>query len=459
MKSILNYFFKSYKFTSNIESFRVRTFLLFLLVGLLLLIAFTIKTALAGDYSSLPVQMTFLALILISLFLMKTGKHVIVGNGLSLIVILLEIASIFMNFSGAASYNFFVDEFYIILALLLFTAMFASRFVLYFNTIIVIATAIIAFMYKKDSFPPEIIDELKFGLGVYVFVILLIFTFSYLYTSMIVKAIKEISDHADDTDEKNTRLEENTNLLKSQKNELTQAKEKAEESDKLKSAFLANMSHEIRTPMNAILGFTEILTETELDNKQTEYINIIKSSGNHLLELINDIIDISKLESNQLQIAESECNLNNFLKDIKIFFELSNHKTDLNLELNLGLEKGKDILYTDTTRLRQILINLIGNAIKFTNNGTISISYKKIENELLFTIKDTGIGIPKKQLPIIFERFRQADETTTKKFGGTGLGLAISKACTELLGGKIWAESEKEKGSSFYFTIPFKTLS
>ena len=193
MKSIINYFFKSYKFTSNIESFRVRTFLLFLLVGLLLLIAFTIKTALAGDYSSLPVQMTFLMLILTSLFLMKTGKHVIVGNGLSLIAILLEIASIFMNFSGAASYNFFVDEFYIVLALILFTAMFASRFVLYFNTIIVIAAAIIAFMYKKDSFPPEIIGELKFGLGVYIFVILLIFTFSYLYTSMIVKAIKEFN--------------------------------------------------------------------------------------------------------------------------------------------------------------------------------------------------------------------------------------------------------------------------
>ncbi len=461
MKSIINYFFKSYKFTSNIESFRVRTFLLFLLVGFLLLIAFTIKTALAGDYSSLPVQMTFLVLILTSLFLMKTGKHVIVGNGLSLIAIFLEIASIFMNFSGAASYNFFVDEFYIVLALILFTAMFASRYILYFNTIIAIATAIIAFMYKKDSFPPEIIGELKFGLGVYIFVILLIFTFSYLYTSMIVKAIKEISDHADDTDEKNTRLEENTDLLKNQKQELKKAKEKAEESDKLKSTFLANMSHEIRTPMNAILGFTEILTETELDKKQTEYINIIKSSGNHLLELINDIIDISKLESNQLQIVESKCNLNNFLKDIKIFFELSlnkNNKADLNLELNPGLEKGKDILYTDTTRLRQILINLIGNAIKFTIDGTISISYERIENELLFTIKDTGIGIPKEQLPIIFERFRQADETTTKKFGGTGLGLAISKACTELLGGKIWAESEKEKGSSFYFTIPYKPL-
>jgi len=460
MKSIINFFLKKYDFSSNIESLRTRTFLLFLLVGLALLTAFMIKTVLFKEYSSLPVQVTFLFIISTSLFVMKAGRQQIVGNSLSVIIVLMEIASIFMNFSGAISYNFFVDEFYILLSFLVFTAMFATKFVLFFNTILVIASSIIAFIIKKDDFPAEVVDILRFGLNVYIFVILIIFTFSYLYTSIILNAIKEISNHAQDTEEKNIQLEENSEMLKKQKLELEKAKEKAEESDKLKSTFLANMSHEIRTPMNAILGFTEILTETKLDNKQTEYIKIIENSGKHLLELINDIIDISKLESKQLKIEETKCNLNNFIEDIITFFELSmnkNHKSDIKIEKFFDFKKGNDIILTDATRLKQILINLIGNAIKFTLSGTVSITYtKKSEDELLFKVKDTGIGIPKTQLPIIFERFRQADETTTKQFGGTGLGLAISKACTELLGGKIWVESEKDKGSTFYFTIPYK---
>ncbi|MCF6365933.1 MAG: ATP-binding protein [Bacteroidales bacterium] len=460
MKSILKYFLKAYKFNSNIESIRTKSFLLFLLSGLLLLIAFMIKTGVSGNCSSLPVQASFVFLILLSLFFIKRGNQQIVENSLAIIIILVEILSVFLNFSGAAAFNFFVDEFYILLSFLLFTAMFASRFVLGLNTVLVIATSITAFIYKKDDFPPEIISELKFGLSVYIFVILLIFIFSYLYTNIIHTAIKEISDHADDADEKNIQLKKHSDILSKQKEELEKAKKKAEESDKLKSTFLANMSHEIRTPMNAILGFTEILTGTKLDEKQAEYIKIIENSGKHLLELINDIIDISKLESNQLKIEESKCNLNHFIEEMVTFFELSlhkDHKTNLKITKSLGLEKGEDIILTDTTRLRQILINLTGNAIKFTMSGSINIAYtKQSDNELLFSIKDTGIGISQEQLPIIFERFRQADETTTKKFGGTGLGLAISKACTELLGGKIWAISEKDEGSTFYFTIPYK---
>lgn len=459
MKSIFNFFFKHHSFDSELESFRSKTLLLFILAGLTLLTAFIIKTTLSGIYSSLYVQFAILIIIITSLFFIKKGKHQLVGNTLSLVVIFIEIASVFFNFSGAEPYNFFVDEFYLLLAFLVFSAMFASRLILIINTILIIATAVVSFIIKKNDFPVEIVEELKLGLNVYIFVVLIIFTFSYLYTHTILKAIKEVSDSAVDTEEKNIQLEENAELLKNQKIELVQAKEKAEESDLLKSSFLANMSHEIRTPMNAILGFTTIMKDSELNKKQEGYIKIIESSGNHLLELINDIIDISELESNQIRLNINKVNLNNLINEIIKVFNVSliNNKKDIKIISNYEFKVGEDEINTDAKRLRQILINLLGNAVKFTDSGTIKIVYTLKNEELLFEIEDTGIGISEKELPIIFDRFRQADETTTKQYGGTGLGLSISKACVNLLGGKISVKSVKEVGSVFSFTIPYKT--
>ncbi|MCD4793306.1 MAG: ATP-binding protein [Bacteroidales bacterium] len=458
MKQIFKYFFKSHSFDSNLESFRSRTLLLFLLTGLMLLIAFMIKTTLSGTYNSLYIQFVFLIILIASLILMKTGKHQLVGNMLSLLIVFIEIASTFFNFSGAESYNFFVDEFYLLLAFLLFSAMFASRFILITNSILITATAITAFIIKKNDFPPEIIEELKLGLNVYILVILIIFGFSYLYTHTILKAIKEISDSAFDTEEKNIQLEENAKLLQEQQFELIKAKEKAEESDRLKSSFLANMSHEIRTPMNSVLGFTTILKDSGLNEKQSEFVKIIESSGNHLLDLINDIIDISELESNIVKINNDKIKLNNLLNETAKVFEanLLNDNKDVKIITIPGFDSGNDIIYSDTKRLRQILINLIGNSIKFTSSGTVKISYILKNEELHFKVEDTGIGISEKELPIVFDRFRQADETTTKQYGGTGLGLAISKACVKLLGGEISVKSVKDKGSIFSFTIPYK---
>ncbi len=462
MNLILNYFLKKYSFNSNIENFRAKTLLLFLLVGLSLLVVFMIKTIISEDYSSLFIQSVFLFIILGSLILIKAEKHIIVRNSLPVVIILIEIISIFFNFSGAAPFNFFVDEFYLLLAFLVFTSMFACKTIVILNTVLIIGTSITAFIYKKNSFPLEIIDELTLGLSVYILVVIVIFIFSFLYTHTIFKAIKEISDSTDDTKEKNILLEEKNKLLSTQKTELILTKEKAEESDKLKTTFLANMSHEIRTPMNAILGFTEILNTTKLDDKQFEYINIIKNRGNHLLQLINDIIDISKFDTNEIKYIESKCNINILIKDLVKYFKLIIEKDGKSPQLQIiascGLENGNETLLTDNKRLRQILTNLISNSIKFTASGTIKVSYSKYnENELLFSVKDTGIGIEEDLLPIIFNHFRQADESNTRKFGGTGLGLAISIACIDILDGKIWLESELDKGSEFFFTIPYKS--
>jgi len=229
----------------------------------------------------------------------------------------------------------------------------------------------------------------------------------------------------------------------------------------MKAAFLANMSHEIRTPMNGILGFTDLLKNPDLPiKKRQNYIEIITKSGNHLLSLINDIIDISKIDAGHVSVFEEECKVNFCMLDLHNFFQgmtEEKSKGDVELKINYGIHVGEDKIITDKTKIRQILTNLIGNAIKFTNKGTITITSKiHKEESILFSVKDTGIGLTEKESEIIFDRFRQADDSTTKKFGGTGLGLAISKAYTEMLGGKMWVESKKGKGATFYFTVPYK---
>jgi len=251
-------------------------------------------------------------------------------------------------------------------------------------------------------------------------------------------------------------VERNIEGRRKHEEELMAAKIKAEESDRLKSAFLANMSHEIRTPMNGILGFAQLLQNNHIsEQKRSEYLDIINKSGSHLIKLINDIIDISKLETNKMIISKRKFKLNSFLSDIIYFFKPM-LKEGVDLTLQTALDDSDDIIITDDTRLKQILTNLIGNSSKFTESGSINVSYSlEDKGKLLFEIRDTGIGMTEDELKFVFNRFRQADEETSRKYGGTGLGLAISKACVKLLGGKIWVESEKNKGSSFYFSIPY----
>ncbi|MBN2776832.1 MAG: response regulator [Bacteroidales bacterium] len=237
--------------------------------------------------------------------------------------------------------------------------------------------------------------------------------------------------------------------------ELIKAKEKAEESDRLKSAFLSNMSHEIRTPMNGILGFASLLQRPNLTGeKQKEYIKLIEKSGVRMLNIINDIVDISKIESGQMSLYSDEVNLNELMENLFSFFKPETDAKNIKFSFSSGLENTNSIVVTDKEKLYAILTNLIKNAVKFTSLGNIHFGYKVSNAKLLFFVSDTGKGISPEQKEFIFDRFRQGSESHSKDYQGAGLGLSITKAYVEMMDGSIWVDSTIDKGSDFNFTIP-----
>ena len=242
--------------------------------------------------------------------------------------------------------------------------------------------------------------------------------------------------------------------------ELILAKEKAEENDKLKSAFLANLSHEIRTPMNSIVGFSNLLEIEKLStDSQIKYLQIIKSSSKQLLTLITDILDISKIEANQLNLNYTVFDLQELFDELLIQynFELSKYpEKDINLVLNTNFSNTFKI-FTDKDRLKQVLCNLLNNAVKFTSKGFIEFGCIAVDNNnIKFYVNDSGIGISDEFKKIIFNRFSREKSNSNFKYGGTGIGLAISKGIVNLLDGEIFLESEKGVGSTFYFVLPLK---
>jgi PAS domain S-box-containing protein len=245
--------------------------------------------------------------------------------------------------------------------------------------------------------------------------------------------------------------------LKRAEAELIKAKNKAEESDSLKTAFLHNISHEIRTPMNAIVGFSMLLGEPDVDaQSRHSYIEVIIQSSNHLLAIITDIVDIANLEANLVKIEKNEINFNSTLKLLCDQFLLKAEEKKIQFICETGVPDSDALGITDSTKLTQILTNLINNAIKFTDIGYVKVSCKLKDQFLEFCVSDTGIGIPYEHHKRIFDRFYQVQATLSKLYEGTGLGLAISKAYVELLGGEMWLSSEIGKGTSFFFTIPYE---
>lgn len=268
------------------------------------------------------------------------------------------------------------------------------------------------------------------------------------------EVIRMFGSHRDITVRKKALLE-----LEQQTVELVKSKEKAEESNRLKTEFLNNMSHEIRTPMNGILGFSEFLTDENLPiAKRNYFIKIIQNSGNQLLRVIDDILEISRLETKQVRVLEKPVNLNDLLMELFSVFDLKAKENKIPLYIKTELTDEQSTIYTDKSKLNKIISNLLENALKYTNKGSISFGYKLINNKIEIFVKDTGIGINIEYQKIIFERFSQENEKTSRSAGGLGLGLSIAKENTELLGGEISVDSIKWKGSTFKVSIPYKPV-
>jgi len=239
--------------------------------------------------------------------------------------------------------------------------------------------------------------------------------------------------------------------------ELIKAKDKAEESDRLKTAFLHNISHEIRTPMNTIVGFSALLGEPDLNSQsRKDYIEMIMQGSNHLLSMVCDIIDFSNIEAGIVKIAKNEINVNNTLKTIFNQFIKKANEKNVNLVLETEVPGPDSLITADSAKLTQIITNLVSNALKFTNKGYVKIGCERRDKYLEFWVSDTGIGISEEHHKNIFDRFYQVQHTNSRLYEGTGLGLAISKANVELMGGKIWFTSEPGKGTTFCFTIPYE---
>lgn len=270
---------------------------------------------------------------------------------------------------------------------------------------------------------------------------------------------EQIARQLEELEQHRGHLEE---LVHKRTSDLEEAKLKAEESDKLKSAFLANMSHEIRTPLNAIVGSTDLLASTKISNEdRTELSRLIESSSENLTQLIDDIIDISKIEAGQMKLKNDEFDIDDLMNEIHIHYiteKVKLGKEQIQVLLKKTKSKGQVIINADRLRLKQVLANLMSNGLKYTENGYVEFGYTFVNRDegsmFLFYVKDTGIGIPRDKFEVIFDRFRKLDSKTGKLYSGTGLGLAISKSIIEMMKGKIWVESVLGKGSVFYFTIP-----
>ena len=286
--------------------------------------------------------------------------------------------------------------------------------------------------------------------------VLVVVTYSFIQRNLF-DTLRVTRQQAMDLRKSNRRLIREIRQRDEIEKNLKKAKEQAQESDRLKSAFLANMSHEFRTPMNGIMGFARLLDNPDLDEeKRMQYAQFIRKSGDRMLEFMNSLLDIAMIESGQTQLHVSDSSVNTIIDDLLTLFKSEARNKDLQLTCHKDRPFREDRILTDSTKLKQILAKLMHNAIKYTDQGEVSVGYVVNEEEMQFFVSDTGIGISPNMYEKIFEPFRQAELNYTREYEGAGLGLSISRAYVEMMGGRIWLNSEPGSGSIFYFSIPVK---
>ena len=446
---------------------------LFLIIGITFLVSFGIQSIIKYKISYAIVLLTT-AIVSLSVFLYLQKSRNFKIAGLLIVLILFFLETYLIINGGLEGTAFLWHYVFPVLSLFTLGLIWGSIFtflLLGITTILFFTNP--AFMYPYDTVL-EYIFIFSF-LSVYLIAITFEFVRDRTYKSLLLSNKKQslylekITQQQKEILSQNTELEKHRyhleQLVKERTLDLEIAKEKAEESDRLKSSFLANMSHEIRTPLNAMVGFSTLITDPDLPAKQKNEISYyINHNSDTLLRLIDDIIDLSKIESRQLKIDKKEYKIDTIFNLLfEIFNERKNilSKNKINIIVNNKLKNEQFKLFTDPIRLQQILSNLIDNALKFTEKGFVEYGCSfsdKNDQELTFYVKDTGIGLSLGQQGQIFNRFNKIEEDKRKLYRGTGLGLSISKNLVELLGGKLWVESEKDRGSTFYFTLPFTKL-
>jgi len=475
MNKVLNYFIADKKL--GLYERQKTTAFLSISVVVVILVSFVIFKSLI--FPGLNIRLTLIPAILINaftffnLFLLKKYGIQIAGNvfSISLVIIMALTINIF-NEEIPVEYKFY-QGYYSILGTFVLGVLFASRKIFLINFIIILTATTRVYLFAISHKPSH---QILFTTGYLYHTITLIGITSFIYFA-IKFAEKAIADAKEDArikavqnqelqaseEEIRASMEElktTTDVLEETNDELIVAKGKAEESDKLKSVFLTNMSHEIRTPLNGIIGFSNLLNSMEQTNETGKYYTgIITKSSEQLLKIIDDLIEISQLETKQAKIRLSTVNLNYVLHNLVAEYKYTTDKNGINLILETNLSEDESIIDTDEAKLLKIINNLLENAIKFTKKGFIKISYKIKDKMLVFIIEDTGIGFEQGVEHDIFDRFVQANKKISIEFGGLGLGLSIAKLNTELLGGNIKAESSLGKGSLFTFNIPYNKLS
>lgn len=411
----------------------------------------------AADIILVAMELFYLFL----LFILKKGRTVL--SGIFFIISAWTALTLMAYFADGVKDIAIVGYIIIIFLATLLTGI---RFAYFVTGISIISVWVMGYLHLKLGIMPKGDLPLNYSrdytvLFLLVLTSIILFARSYNYSYQRInkeleertRAEQKLSKNEDVLKQSNEELNRSNLQIKKMNEDLIIARDEAEESDRLKTAFLQNISHEIRTPLNGIVGFVNLLQNEKSDiRKQKEYFDYIKSCSGQMVDLVNDIIDIAKIESGSLELNLSECNTSDFLADIEN--EFGRHAADKGLKFSIDDETGNAAFICDRGKIRQVLNNLVNNALKFTYAGSVSVKFPKSENCFVASISDTGIGIDENIKETIFDRFRQAEEGLMRTFGGSGLGLAISKGNLDFLGGKIWYSSKPGDGSVFSFSVP-----